>query len=167
MQVNINSGPGRPGVVSSEVQERIKSRSWIGIQKCLPQPRLADFAHGQILAFIPRITEAQLPVPRLEIIGKFSHFAAQANIEEIIVVGEFFVPGAGVVNAAKLNSGSYGKAASVREKTWNSRIRDREGIKRILDWHTDAAAGIKVYVRAWHLEWIGRKGHSCVGRIEK
>ena len=72
----------------------------------------------------------------------------------------------GVVNAAKRNPGSYGETASVGKEIWNSRIRDCERIKRILDWHTDAD-GTKAYVSAWDLEWIGRKRHSCQRRIEK
>ena len=54
---------------------------------------------------------------------------------------------------AKHNQRSYGETASVGKEIWNSRIRDREGIKRILDWHTDAAEA-KGYVRARDLEWI-------------
>ena len=46
--------------------------------------------------------------------------------------------GTGVVNAAKPNPSSDWKTASVRKEIWNSRIRDRERIKRILDWHADA-----------------------------
>ena len=86
-----------------EIQEWIKCRSWVCIQKCFPQSRLADFADGQDLPLIPGITKTQFPVPSLEIIAKFSHFAAQANIEQIIVVSELFVSGAGVVDAAKHN----------------------------------------------------------------
>src|SRR4029450_11100030 len=103
MQGDINSLPGRLGVVSIEIQERIKCRSRIRIQKSFPQSRLADFAHGQVLPLIPRITKTQLPVPSLEIIAKFPQLSAQTNIEKIIVVSELFMSWTGVVNAAKLN----------------------------------------------------------------
>src|SRR5436190_3209215 len=166
MQINVNSGPGRPGIVSIEVQERIKCRSRVRDQKCFPQSRLANCTRGQILPLIPGITKTQLPIPSLKIIAKFSHFPTQANIEQVIVVSEFFVSRTGVVNAAKQNSGSYGKIASVGKEIWNGRICDRKGIKRILKWHTDAGE-IKPYVSAWDLEWIRRKRHSCTGRIEK
>ena len=138
MQGDVNSAPGRLGVVGSEIQERIKCRSWVRIQKCVPQSRLADFANGQILPLVPGITKTRFPVPSLEIIAKFSHLTTQANIEQRILVGELFMSGTGVVNAAKPNAGSHRETASVRKEIWNSRIRDRERIKRILDWHTDA-----------------------------
>src|SRR5205814_4600682 len=47
--------------------------------------------------------------------------------------------GTGVVNGPKPNSGSYGEAASIGKEIWNSRIRDSEGVKRILNWHTEGA----------------------------
>src|SRR5512132_1237361 len=103
MQGDINSASGGRGVVGSEIQERIKCRSRIRIQKSFSQSRLADFADGQILPFVPGITKTQLPVPSLEIIAKFPQLSAQTNIEEIIVVSELFMSWTGVVNAAKLN----------------------------------------------------------------
>src|SRR6266550_5488921 len=57
MQVDVNSAPGRLGVVGIEIQERIKCSSWIRIQKSVPQSRLTYFADGQILPLIPRITK--------------------------------------------------------------------------------------------------------------
>ena len=54
------------------------------------------------------------------------------------MVSELIVSRTGVVNAAKSNSGSYRKTASVGKEIWNSRIRDGERIKRILNWHADA-----------------------------
>src|SRR6266480_3043582 len=166
MQVNINPRSGCLGIVSSEVQERIKCRSWVRVQKCFPQAGLADFADRQVLPFIPRITETQLPVPCLEIIAKFSHLAAQPNVEEIIIVSELFVSGTGVVSSAEPNSGSYWQTGPVRKEIWNSRIRDCEGIKGILDWHTDIKL-TRSYVSAWELEWVGYKRHSCDRRVEK
>src|SRR5262245_6486283 len=166
MQVDINSGASRPCVVSIKVQERIKCRSWVRVQKCFPQSRLAHFAHGQLLPFIPGITKTQLPIPCLEIVAKLSHLTAQANIEQIIAVGELFVSRTGVIDAAKQIYRGYGEIAPVRKEIWNSRIRDREGVKRILKWHTDTGE-IKPYVSAWGLEWIGRKLHSVRRRIEK
>src|SRR4029077_8418292 len=160
MQVDINPRSGRSGIVRSEIQERIKRRGWIRIQKCFPQSRRADFADGQILPFVPGITKTQLPIPRLEIIAKFPHLSAQTNIEEIIVVSELLMSGTRVVNAAKLNSRSYWQTASVGKKTWNSRIRDCEGVKRILDWHTQEKNWTKAYVSGWGLEWVGYKRHS-------
>src|SRR5215472_11999494 len=101
MQVNINSAPGCLGIVSSEVQERIKCCGRVCIQKCFPQAGLADFADRQVLPFISRITETQLPVPCFEIIAKLAHLAAQPNVEEIIIVGELFVSGTRVVSSAE------------------------------------------------------------------
>jgi hypothetical protein len=121
-----------------KIEERIKCRGWVCIQQRLPQSDLASLADGQVLPLVPGITKTQLPVPSLEIVAKFPHLAAQANIEQIIPVSELFVSRTGVVNAAKPNSCSYGETASVGKEIWNSRIRDGERIKRILDWHTDA-----------------------------
>src|SRR6266481_5358951 len=166
MQVDVNSAPGRLGVVGSEIQERIKCGSRVCIQQRLPQSRLADFADGQVLSFISRVTETHFPVPRFEVVAEFSHLTAEPDVEERIPVGELFMSGTAVVNTARCNLDRYGETASVGEKTWNSRIGDGKGIKRILDWHTDAA-GTKAYVSAWDLEWIGHKRHSCRGRIEE
>ncbi len=138
MQGDINSLPGRLGVVGSEIQERIKRRRWVRIQQRFPQPRLASFADGQILPLVPGITKTQLPVPSLEIIAKFSHLTTQPDVEQRIVVGELFMSGTGVVNATKPNAGSDRETGSVRKEIWNSRISDCERIKRIRDWHTDA-----------------------------
>src|SRR5207249_11238577 len=161
MQVDINSAPGRPSVVGSEIQKRIKCRSRIRIQKCGPQSRLANFADGQILPFVPGITKTQLPVPSLEIIAKFSHLTLETNIKEIILVSELFMSWTGVVDGAKLNPRSYWQTASVGKKTWNSRIGDGEGVKRILDWHSATP-------KNWsNAEWVGNDRHCGKGRIEK
>ena len=82
------------------------------------------------------------------------------------MIRELFVSRAGIINAAKLNSGIYGETASIGKKTWNSRIGYREGVKRILKWHTKRAR-TKRPIRAWDLEWIGNNWHRCGGRIEK
>src|SRR5262249_43090030 len=82
MQGDVNSGPCCLGVMGSEIQERIKCRSWVRIQKCFPQTLLAGFVDGQVLPFVPRITETKLPVPSLEIIAKLTHLALQTNIKE-------------------------------------------------------------------------------------
>src|SRR4029077_9524034 len=71
----------------------------------------------------------------------------------------------GVVNPTKPDPSSYGKTASVRKEICNSRIRDGERIKRILDWYADAEL-TKRYVSSWLLEWIRCKLHSRPGRIE-
>ena len=161
MQVDVNSGPGRLGVVGSEIQERIKCRSRVRIQKCFPQSRLAGFADGQVLSFIPGITKTQLPVPRLEIIAKFSHLAAQTNIEQIIVVSELFVSRTGVVNAAKPNSSSYRKTASIGKEIWNSRIGDGERIKRDSEIGTLMPAGLKPMLVPGILNGSGRNGTAA------
>src|SRR6266540_5993514 len=163
MQADINGLSGPLGVVGIEIQERIKGRSWVGIQKCFPQSRLAGFARGHVLPFIPGITKTQLPVPRLEIMAKFPHLATQSHVEQRIPVGELFMSGTGVVNSAKGNPGSHRDRRSVNNQ---SRVSNREGIKRIRDWHT-YAVGTKAYVSAWNLEWIGHKRHSCQRRVKK
>src|SRR4030095_16127162 len=158
MQGDINSRSGRARVVSIKIQEQIKCRSRIRIQKSFSQSRLADFADGQILPFVAGITKTQLPVPSLEIIAKFPQLSAQTNIEEIIVVSELFMSGAGVVDAAKLNPRSDGETASVGKKTWNSRISDGERIKRILDWHTNEKKWAKAMLVPGILNGLGISG---------
>src|SRR5439155_1574098 len=70
------------GVVGIDIQERIKCGSWVGIQKCFPQSRLAGFANGQVLPIIPGIPKTELPVPRLEIMAKFSHLTTQPHVKQ-------------------------------------------------------------------------------------
>src|SRR4029450_6655519 len=167
MQGDINSLPGPLGVVGSKIQERIKRRRWVRIQQRFPQPSLTSFADGQILPLVSGITKTQLPVPSLEIIAKFPHLTTQPDVEQIIVVSEPFMSGTGVINATKPNAGSDRETASVGKEIWNSRISDCERIPRVHDWHTYRVGGTKAYVRAWDLEWVGLKRHSCQGRIEK
>src|SRR5437016_7326817 len=151
MQVDVNPRSGRSGVMGREIQERIKRRGRIRIEKRLPQSRLAYLADGQVLPFVPRITKTQLPVPTLEIIAKFSHLSSQPNVEKGIPVGELFMSGTGVVNTAKINPCRHWDTDAVNN---HSAIRHREGIKRILDCHADAR---KNWTQA---EWIGYKRHS-------
>src|SRR5438552_2578017 len=159
MQSNINGLSGPLGVVGGEIQEWIKGRGRVCIQKCFPQSRLADFAYGQVLPLVQGITKPRFPVPRVEILAKFSHLTTQPDVEKGIPVGELFMSGTSIVNAAKKNPCSHGGWDSVNNQ---SRIPDGEGIKRIRDWHTDSRRA-KAYVSAWNLEWIGDKRHSCQG----
>ena len=67
--------------------ERIKRRGRIRIQQRFPQPNLADLAYGQILPLVPGVTKTGFPVPRLEVIAKFSHLTLEPNIKESVPVG--------------------------------------------------------------------------------
>src|SRR5438309_4351775 len=138
MQGHINSGSGRRGIVSMEVQERIKRAGGVRIQERIPQPGLADLADGQVLPLVPGITETGFPVPSLEIIAEFSHLTAKADVEQLIPVSELFTSGTGIVNAAEPNSGADGDSDSTRVYPSPVRVRYRERTPRILDWHTDA-----------------------------
>ena len=71
--------------------------------------RLADLTYRHISALVARVTETKFPVPRLEIIAKFSHFTFQSDIEQIIVIGELLTSGPGVVKGPKPNAGSHGR----------------------------------------------------------
>src|SRR6266446_5748707 len=165
MQCNINPANRGFSVATEESKERIKRRGWVRTQQSVPQSRLAHVAYRQILPLIPGITETGFPVPRLEIIAEFSHLTFEPNVKESIPVSELFTSRPRVVNATKPNPSSYRKTASVRKEICNSRIRDGEGIKRVLDWYADADL-TKGYVGAWLLEWIRRKRHSRQGRSE-
>src|SRR5439155_1462391 len=77
----LNSNAHNTKAARARVYERIKCRSWICIQECFPQSRLADYTGRQVLPLVPRVTETSFPVPRLEIIAKFTHLAPQTNIK--------------------------------------------------------------------------------------
>src|SRR5437870_11721692 len=106
MQGNVNGLSGRRGVVASDTKEWIKRRGRVGIQQRVAQPRLADFANGQVLPLIPGITETRFPIPSLEIIAKFSHLTLEPDVKERIPVSELFTSGTGIVNPAKPHAGS-------------------------------------------------------------
>src|SRR6266545_8316173 len=107
MQGNIDFLPRRTGVLAEEATERIKRRGRICVQQGIAQPGLAHFANGQVLSLVAGITEAHFPVPRLEVIPKFSHLATQTYIEELVPVSELLASGASVVNAAEPNTSSH------------------------------------------------------------
>src|SRR4029077_758763 len=135
MQSNINCAPRGLAVAAKEAKERIKRRGWVRIQERGSQSGLASFADGQILSLVSGITKASFPVPGLEIVAKFSHLTLEPDVKETVPVGELLTPVTGVVNTAKPNTSS--------DRDWNpvnnqGCVRDRERIKRILDWHTDA-----------------------------
>src|SRR5439155_188906 len=75
-----------------------------------------------------------------------SHFATQANVKQLVPVGEFFTPWAGIVEAAEPDSGSHRNRGSVNN---NSRVPNCERIKRILDRHADAERTTRPYGRKW------------------
>src|SRR5213594_4951739 len=104
MQGDINGSPGVLRVVGIEIQERIKRRGRIRIQQRVPQPGLADLAYGQVLPLVPGVTETGFPVPRLEVIGNFSHLSPQPDIEQLVPVSEFFASWTGIVNTAEPNA---------------------------------------------------------------
>src|SRR6266542_4424600 len=159
MQVDISPGYRRIRIATEETQERIKGRARICIQQRFAQTRLADLTYCQILTLVASVTETHFPVPRLEIIAKFSHFALKSDIEEHIPVGKLLVSGAGVVNATKPDAGSHGDWGSVNNQ---SRISDCERIKRIRDWHADAGWA-KPYGTSRSFKWIRRKRNSRQG----
>src|SRR5436189_6029882 len=117
MQGDVNSRTRRSGVVRIKIQKRIKSRSWVCIQKRFPQSRVTDVAGRQILPFIPGITKTQLPVPKRKIIAKLPQLSAHTNIEEIIVLSELFMYWTGSLDPTILNPSSYCKIACVAKKT--------------------------------------------------
>src|SRR6267378_2469851 len=155
MQGDIDSLPRRPGVLAEEAAERIKRRVRICVQEGIAQPGLAHFANGQVLPFVARVTETQFPVPRLQVVGKFSHLTAQADVEELVPVSELFAPYAGIIDATEPNPSGQRNRLSVNIQ---SHIPDCEGIKRIRDWHTDAVGTARPYgskISSRNVEWIG------------
>src|SRR5262245_35313953 len=135
MQCDINSLPGRSGVWVEESAKRIKCCGWVRIEQRVPQPRLAGFADGEVLPFVPRITETGFPVPGLEVIRNPAHLTPEAHVEELIPIGKLFISWTGIGNAAEPNPGSHRNQRSVNNE---SRVSNCEWIECILDWHTDA-----------------------------
>src|SRR6266480_663601 len=138
MQGNKDSVPRRRSLAvrRAEVQEGVKRRGRVRIQESISQPRLADDVSRLNFFIVPGITETRFPVPGLEVIAKFSHLTAKSDIKENVVKGggrksitHFQTT---ISNAGKYRSA--GRGLAVRR---NSRVRYRERIKRILDWHTD------------------------------
>src|SRR5262249_39446957 len=138
MQVEVNSAPGRLAVMGIEIQERIKCRSRVRVQKRFAQPRHVDVADEQILSLIPRITEPKLPVPSFEVVAKFSHLTAQRDVQGRVRVNESFMSGTGVVNSAKPNACSDRETRPIGKEIWNRRISNCERIPRVHNWYTDA-----------------------------
>src|SRR5207302_1718092 len=105
----------------------------------LPQPGLADFANRQVLSFVPRVAETHFPIPCLEVIGNPSHLTPQANIEQLIPIGELFTSRTGIVNTAEANPRGDWETDSTRKEVWNGCIPNRERVPCIKrkDWHTD------------------------------
>src|SRR5882724_1404555 len=162
MQGHINGLPGSRAVLAEKATERIKCRGRICVQQGVAQPGLAHFANGQVLSLVAGVTEAHFPVPRLEVIPKFSHLATQTYVEELVPISEFLAPWTGVVEAAKADPRGHWDWYAINHQ---SVIPDCEGIERILDWHTNSC-GAKERVSAGRMEWIGRKWHCRQRRIE-
>ena len=158
MPGNINPAYRGLGIATEDPKEWIEGRSRICIQESIAQARRAGVAseHGHI---VPGITKTRFPIPVLEVIAKFSQLAAKSGIEQHIIVGEFNSCHTSVVDAAKADPGVNRRA--IRQ----TGVRHRKGIKRILDWHTDA---LRTNWNAGRIpERIGRKGSSRQGRIKE
>src|SRR4029077_673318 len=95
-----------------------------------------------VFLLIPGIAETQFPVPIFEVVAKLSHLTANSGIEKHVVERGLSGSDRRVVNAPEANPGGHRNSGK-----WcaggQSRVRDREGIKRILDWHTDPAIRTK------------------------
>src|SRR5262249_45649724 len=103
--------------------------------------------------------ETRFPIPILEVIAKLTHLTANSDIKQNVAERSLDCSAACVVNGAKVNPGGDRRAIG------QSRIGDRERIKRICNWHTDAAGTKGITVRL--LEWIVEKPSSRPGSIKK
>src|SRR4029077_4484844 len=108
IQVDINPVYRRVRIATEETHERIKGRAWIWMQQRVSQTSLANLTHGQVLPLVASVTETQFPVPRLEVIAKFSHLTFQSNIEQVIPVSELLVSDTGVLERTKPDASSHG-----------------------------------------------------------
>ncbi len=163
MQVNINPAYRRIRIATEETHERIKGRAWICIQQRVSQTSLADFSQRLVRALVASVTETQFPVPRLEVIAKFSHLTFQSNIEQVIPVSELLVSDTGVLERTKPDASSHGDRDPIKK---HGRICYCERIKRIGNWHADTVRA-KPYGTSGNLKRIGRKRSSRQGCIEK
>src|SRR5438067_2446065 len=170
MQRHISPRNGRACILAMEIQERIKRRGRICIQECVPQARLATLAYRKVLPLVSRVPETQFPVARLEVVTELAHLTPKPEVEQLIPIGEFFVPRAGVVDATETNTGRDWETTgwitwTRRKEVWNRRVCNSKRIERIGKWHTDAGRA-KESPRKSAVERIGCKRHRCEGRIE-
>src|SRR5262249_8419454 len=158
MQGNVNPADCRRGVSTSDSKEGIKRCRRVRIQQRFAQTLRAYYAISDGIFLIPGITEPRLPIPILEVIAKLSHLTAKAYIEQRVREGGLGCRPTRVSNAAEMNSSGDGRAIG------QNRIRTRERVKRILDWHTDTVRtkGSTVCL----LEWIRRKPNRRPGSIK-
>ena len=163
MQVNINPAYRRIRIATEETHERIKGRAWICIQQRVSQTRLADLTHGHVLTLVARVAETQFPVPRLEVIAKFSHLTFKSNIEQVIPVSELLTSGTGVLERTIPDASCHGDRDPIKK---HGRICYCERIKRISNWHADTVRA-KPYGTSGNLKRIGRKRSSRQRCIEK
>src|SRR5438067_520602 len=163
MQVHINLGPGGPRIMASKIQERIERRGWVCAQQRLSQTGLADLSNRQFLAFVTCPPETSLPTPSLEKVGNPSHLTSKADIKKVIIIGELFVPRAGIVNPAEANTRGYGNWHSVKN---HSIIGDGDRLPGSADWHADPSTA-ESDAGPGLLERIGRKWHSCQRGIKE
>src|SRR5262249_24056547 len=114
----------------------------------------------QVLAFVTCPPETSLPTPRLEIVGNPSHLTSKADIKNVIIVGELFVPWTGVIEASEPITGGHRETRSIRKEIWNRRTCHGERNKRIDGWPVDTG-GTESDVRVGPFKWIRRKRNSC------
>ena len=162
LQVDVNTSPGHLAVPTELPTEGVKCRGRIRVQKRVAQSRLADLANGDVRALIPGIAETRFPVPGLEVVAKLAHLPPKADIEEAVVVSEFFTSRTSVINPAEANTRGHRDRNAVDDQR---RIANRERIERVLDRHADAI-GTKERICARTFEWIGRKWHRRQRRIK-
>ena len=122
------------------------------------------------MPLVSRIPETQFPVPRLEVVTELAHLTPKSEVEQLIPIGEFFVPWTGVVDAAKANTGrdwetTGGITWTRRKEVWNRRVCNSERIEWIGKWHTDAAR-TEESPRHSVVERIRCKRHRCERRIK-
>src|SRR5438132_12215408 len=162
MQIDISSGYRRIRVATKYTHEWIKGRGRVRIEQRVSQTRLADLTYGQVLSLVASVTEAQFPVPSLEVIAKFSHLTLKSDIQQHIPVGELFMSGTGVVNATKPDAGSHRDWDPVNSQR---RVSDGERLESNLYCHVDARR-TKYYGRSRSVTHQQRKRYSRQTCIE-
>ena len=162
MQGDVNPANRRLGVAAEESQEWIKCSGRVCIQQRLAQTGLAHNSSRKGFLLVARIAKTQFPVPGFKVIAKFSQFTAKPDIEQRVLKCRLKRSHALIVDGTKPNPCCYRDRYSVDVQ---SRIRDRERIKWILDWHADAGRAERRAVRVF--EWIRGKRSRCRGSIKK
>src|SRR5207247_10198130 len=118
----------------SLIQEGIKSCRRVRIHESLSQSGLADNVSRLNFLLVPGITETRFPVPCLEVIAKFAHLTAKADVKKNIVKGGLR-KSVTQCQSAIANAANH-RGSCIRRARRQGCLRYRQRIGGSLKWHT-------------------------------